>query len=79
VQTDGTPVDSFVTAARNAAAALVTSSTGYGNGAIGVYGYNAAKTPGKANPRNPADAKVFRDITGYAVRDLFGVLRSRRD
>jgi hypothetical protein len=79
VQADGTPLDALVTDVKAAAAALVASSMGFGNGALGVYGYSAAKTPGKENPRNPADAKVFRDFTGYAVRDLFASLRSRRD
>jgi hypothetical protein len=79
VQNDGTPDNTFLNTARTAAAALVVASAGYGNGAVGVYGYNSAKTPGKNNPRDPSDAKVFRDITGYNIRDLFGVLRSRRD
>lgn len=79
IQSDGTPVDTFRTNAQAAAAALVSSSTTYGNGAIGVWGYSAAKPLGKENPRNPADAKVLRDVTGYAIRDLFGSLRSRRD
>jgi hypothetical protein len=79
LQTDGTIVDGTRTTMATAAGALVTSSMGFGNGAVGVYGYNDAKTPGKENPRNPADARVFRDFTGYQIRDLFGVLRSRRD
>jgi hypothetical protein len=79
MQSDGTPSTTLVTDANTSSAALITSSTAYGNGAIGVYGYDAAKTPGKANPRNPADAKIFRDFVGKNVRDIFGVLRSRRD
>lgn len=79
VQTDGTPVDAVRSAIAAAANALVASSILRTSGAIGVWGYQNAKTPGKANPRNPADAKIFRDYTGYATRDLFGVLRSRRD
>ena len=79
MQNDGTPSTSSRNAIVTAAAALVTSSVAFGNGAIGVYGYDAAKTPGVGNPRNPADAKVFRDFTGSAVRDLFGIMRSRRD
>lgn len=79
VQTDGTPVDAVRTAIAAAANALVASSVSSTNGQVGVWGYSAAKTPGKANPRNPADAKVFRAYTAYATRDLFGVLRSRRD
>ena len=79
VQSDGTINDSNLTTIRASAAALVSSSLADGNGALGVYGYDAAKTPGKANPRNPADGKIFRDFTSYQIRDLFGVLRSRRD
>jgi len=77
VQSDGTPVDSFRTAMTTAASGLVTSSMAYGNGAIGVWGYSTAKAPGA--PRDPNDARVFRDFTGSTVRDLFGILRSRRD
>jgi hypothetical protein len=78
-QSDGTITNANLTTIQNSAAALVSSSLLDGNGAIGVYGYDAAKPAGKANPRNPADAKIFRDFTGSQVRDLFGVLRSRRD
>jgi hypothetical protein len=79
VQTDGTPVDSFRTTVGSGAAALIASSTAMGNGAWGVWGYENAKPAGKENPRNPLDGKVFRDFTGYATRDLFASLRSRRD
>ena len=79
MQNDGTPSTTLLTDVNTSSAALVNSSLLDGNGAIGVYGYDAAKTPGKANPRNPADGKIFRDIVGKNVRDLFGVLRSRRD
>jgi len=79
MQSDGTIVDATRTAFQTAANSLVSSSLADGNGAVGVYGYNAAKLPGKQNVRNPSDAKVFRDVTGAAIRDLFGVLRSRRD
>ena len=79
MQNDGTPSTSSRNAIVAAAAALVTSSMAYGNGAIGVYGYDGPKTPGVDNPRDPEDPKIFRDFTGSAVRDLFGVIRSRRD
>jgi hypothetical protein len=69
----------LLTAVRDAATALVTSSTAYANGAVGVWGYQGAKTPGKENPRDPNDPRVFRDYVGSSVRDLFGSLRSRRD
>lgn len=77
VQSDGTIVDSVRTSILGAANALVTSSLAYGNGAVGVYGYASAKSQGV--PRDPNDPRVFRDFTGATVRDLFGVLRSRRD
>lgn len=79
IQSDGTPSSGLVSDVATASTALISSSTAYGNGAIGVWGYENAKTPGKENPRNPADARVFRDFTGRAIRDLFGSLRSRRD
>jgi hypothetical protein len=79
IQSDGTPSTSSRNAIVAAAAALVTSSMGFANGAIGVYGYQNAKTGGPGEPRDPEDPKLFRDFTGSAVRDLFGVLRSRRD
>lgn len=77
IQSDGTLNDTFRSVLLTAATGLVSSSVGYGNGAVGVWGYSAAKTPGV--PRNPADGKVFRDFTGATIRDLFGILRSRRD
>jgi hypothetical protein len=79
VQSDGTITDANLSTIRSAATSLVSASLADGNGAIGVYGYKDAKLPGKANLRNPADEKLFRDVTGSQVRDLFGVLRSRRD
>lgn len=77
MQNDGTPDSTFRNAVLTAAGALITSSSGFANGAIGVWGYDAAKPVG--SPRNPADARVFRDYVGCTVRDLFGVLTSRRD
>jgi hypothetical protein len=79
IQNYGTPSTTLMTDVNSASASLVNSSLLDGNGAIGVWGYNAAKLPGKANLRNPTDAKVLRDVTGKQVRDLFGSLRSRRD
>lgn len=77
VQSDGTITDSVRTAILSAANALVSSSVAYGNGAVGVWGYDAAKPQGQ--PRDPSDPKVFRDFVGCTVRDVFGILRSRRD
>jgi hypothetical protein len=78
-QTDGTPDNTFRNTMVTAAAALVTSSIAFGNGAVGVYGYQNAKLSGKENLRDPNDPKIFRDFTGSGIRDLFGILRSRRD
>jgi hypothetical protein len=79
MQNDGTPSAVVISDVKASANSLVSSSLADGNGAIGVYGYTSAKLPGKQNPRNPADPKMFRDFQGNAVRDLFGSLRSRRD
>jgi hypothetical protein len=79
MQSDGTMVDASRTDILTKAQTLVSSSLADGNGAIGVYGYDSAKPAGKANPRNPLDARIFRDVTGAVIRDVFGVLRSRRD
>jgi len=77
MQSDGTILDATATIVRNAAAALVTSSTGSGNGAVGVWGLQDQATGD--NPDYPSLPHVIRDVTGAQVRDLFGVLRSRRD
>lgn len=76
-QSDGTITDSVRTGVLNAAQALVDSSLAYGNGAVGVWGYQDAHTGD--DPRPSGDPRVFRDFTGRTVRDLFGILRSRRD
>lgn len=61
---DGSPVAARITTIQNAANALVTSSTSFGNGAIGVY--------------SQLDNQL-RDVTSARVRDVYAVLRSRRD
>jgi len=74
---DGTPDNAVRLAVATAATALVTSSLAYGNGAIGVYGLE------EQAPSNTTDyaslPHVLRDFQGSQVRDLFAVLRSRRD
>lgn len=77
IQSDGTLNDTFRANVVSAAGGLVTSSMAYGNGAVGVYGFSSAKA--KGSPRDPNDPRVFRDYVGSSVRDLFGILRSRRD
>lgn len=61
---DGTPSGDIMTQARAAGAAVVAYNQGLANGAWCVY----SPTQGLA-----------RDITGSAVRDIWGVLRSRRE
>lgn len=77
MQTDGTVADALLGTARTAATALVTASTASGNGAISVYGLQNQATGD--NPDYASLPHVARDITGSQIRDLFGVLRSRRD
>jgi hypothetical protein len=77
VATDGTPADTARSTLATAAAALVSSSQGFANGAIGVWGYQSAYT-GEGD-RPPGQPRVLRDFTGSTIRDLFGILRSRRD
>lgn len=61
---NGTPSSAVLTAVRDAAADLVATSSGFADGAIGVW--------------SPTDG-VLRDFTGTVTRDTFAVLRSRRD
>lgn len=63
-ESNGTIAPTQLNAVRAAATALVDASTGPGEWAVGVF--------------SPQDSLV-RDITASAVRDLFAVLRSRRD
>lgn len=77
VESNGTPNETFRSNALLAAQNLVNSSMAYGNGAVGVWGYqNAWTEPG---PRPSGQPRVLRDFTGRTIRDLFGILRSRRD
>lgn len=55
-----------------AAANLVDSSTAIDGGSIGIWGLETSGT-------GPAGAKVLRDVTGHSLRNVFAVLRSRRD
>lgn len=61
---DGTPTSSCLTTARDAAAALVSSSDSFANGAFGVWSRQES---------------VLRDFVGSTVANQFAVLRSRRD
>jgi hypothetical protein len=77
MQTDGSITDSYRTIVLNASNTLVSSSAAFGNGAIGVYGLSQ---PTAVSGIPPASAPhQLRDVTGSAVRDVFGFLRSRRD
>lgn len=64
VGSNGAPAPSVVSGMQAAADNLVAASTGFGNGAVGVY--------------SDVDG-VFRDLTGATARNYFAVLRSRRD
>lgn len=77
MQTDGSVTDANLTTIRTAATALVTSSLGYANGAIGVWGVTAPRTDPAIKYKDLPH--TFRDVTSATVRDIFGVLRSRRD
>jgi hypothetical protein len=60
---DGTPSGGFITAMQNAAQVIVDNNDALDTGAVGVW--------------SPTQ-NLLRDITGYRVRDVFAVLRSRR-
>lgn len=62
--TDGTIVDSMLTALRAAASTLAAASGGTNDWAVGVYSQNT---------------NVFRDVVTMPVRDTIATLRSRRD
>lgn len=68
-EANGTPAAAALDVVRGAAQALVDASLTDANGAVVIYGYQAAGGP----------ARVARDITAMSVRDIFAVLRSRRD
>lgn len=61
---DGTPSQSTVNLVTDAGNALVAGSSGFADGAVGVW--------------SPTDS-LFRDFTGIRVRKVFAVLTSRRD
>lgn len=61
---DGTPSAPCLAAFRSAAATLVTASAAIDAGALGVYS---------------REDNVIRDLTSSRVRNVYGVLRSRRD
>jgi hypothetical protein len=64
IDSDGTPQGSVVTTLQDAIDDLVSASTGFGNGALGIY--------------SRVDS-VFRDFVSGTAADYFAVLRSRRD
>lgn len=77
-QTDGTIVDASRTAFLGAANTLVSTSTAYANGAVGVWGLQNSRAAGDTTPYDQLP-HVLRDVTGASIRDLFGIMRSRRD
>jgi hypothetical protein len=77
IQSDGTPGVSALTRVRDAASALVDASKGPNGWALCVYGLQAAG-PGKGGSYEGLP-RVGRDFTSSRVRDVFAVLKSRRD
>lgn len=73
-QTDGTIDTAELATVRAAAAALVAASEGFANGALGVWSEGRS-----GHPSLPDADAAFRDFVGTVTRDLFAVLRSRRD
>lgn len=69
LQDNGTPDEDLRNVFATAAEDLVSASTGFGNGAWGVYGRTAVG----------ASTHVLRDLTGFSVPNEFAVMRSRRD
>jgi len=63
-EANGTPEESSRVDVQNAVDALIASSTGFGNGALGIY----SRTQ-----------DIFRDFVSGNVPNDFAVLRSRRD
>lgn len=80
MQADGTISELHLGDIRNACTDLVAASTGINNWAIGVWGQDQMMSGENVTPEQRAAApRRFRDVTGYAVKDRFAVLRSRRD
>jgi hypothetical protein len=70
IQSDGT-VSTTILGDLNAAATTLVNASLVDNGwAVGVYGQENAGDPG---------GHVLRDFQGHKIRDVFAVLRSRRD
>lgn len=69
LQDNGTPDEDFRSVVGNAADALISTSTGFNNGAVGIYGRESVGS----------STHVIRDIVGRTVPNEFAVLRSRRD
>lgn len=63
-ENNGTPAELFRTAVQGEIDELISSSSGFGNGALGIY--------------SRADG-VFRDFVSGTCPNYFAVLRSRRD
>ena len=63
-QADGTPTTAAIIDVQNAADTMIGVSTGFANGAIGVY--------------SPTQ-DLFRDVLSATISDQFAVLRSRRN
>lgn len=78
LQDDGSPLDAFQALVRTASQKLVDASTGANGWAVGVYGQQNQAPRGTTSAQRAALPHVFRDITGFTLRDQWAILRSRR-
>lgn len=74
---DGTVLAGGLTILNNAATALVNASLLDNGWAWGVYGQQDAM-PGANSAARAAAPHVLRDFTGYAIKDKWAVMTSRR-
>lgn len=78
MQSDGSISDTILTEVTGLAQGILNASTSGTNGwSVGVWGLQNKAPSGTTN--YSALPHVHRDITGFRVRDKFGILRSRRD
>ena len=77
LEADGTPLDACLTKVRTAATTLVNASLADNAWGICIWGQELAMPKADAAARAAAP-HVGRDITGYAVQNSWGVIRSRR-
>lgn len=80
VASDGTPSPALMQEANYAAQGIVDRNQGNNGWAVAIWGQESRMSGPNITPKMRAAAPhVARDITGFAIRDTFAVLRSRRD